>query len=259
MHTKQQLISDLRTLGICPGDTVLMHSSYRSLGGIEDGAAGFFDAFLSLLGAEGTLVLPALTYSHVNRENPYFDIRTTPTCVGYLTEYFRTQVQGVIRSLHPTHSCCAVGRHAVCLTAEHYRDRTPVGTNSPFALLPKLGGKLLFVGCSYDRNTSMHGVEEWVEPEYVMDRTLPVVYTITDENGNTFKRTHLKYHFHREEIDYEQKYSRMVDLLPPDKITHGRLLDAQCVLMDSAAVWEIGAETMRRDPYFFVDVHKLTE
>jgi aminoglycoside 3-N-acetyltransferase len=103
----------------------------------------------------------------------------------------------------------------------------------------------------------MHGVEEWVEPEYVMDRTLPVVYTITDENGSTFKRTHLKYHFHRETVDYEQKYSRMVDIIPRDKIVHGKLLDADCVLMDSAAVWETGVATMKRDPYFFVDVHNL--
>ncbi len=257
MHTKQQLISDLAAIGIKPGDTVLMHSSYKSLGGIEDGAKGFFEAFLSLLGEDGTLVLPALTYNNVNRDQPYFDVRTTPTCVGYLTEYFRTQVPGVIRSLHPTHSCCVWGHHAKFLTENHYRDRTPVGTNSPFALLPKVGGKLLFLGCSYDRNTSMHGVEEWVEPEYVMDRTLPVVYTITDENGNTFKRTHLKYHFHRTEVDYEQKYSRMVDIIPKDKITHGKILDAQCVLMDSAAVWETGIATMKRDPYFFVNVHKL--
>ena len=257
MHTKEQLISDLKALGIKPGDTILMHSSYKSLGGIEDGAKGFFDAFLSLLGEEGTLVLPALTYANVNREQTHFDVRTTPTCVGYLTEFFRTQVEGVIRSLHPTHSCCVWGRHAKFLTENHYRDRTPVGTNSPFALLPKVGGKLLFVGCSYDRNTTMHGVEEWVEPEYVMDRTLPVVYEITDENGNTFKRTHLKYHFHRDEVDYEQKYSRMVDIIPRDKIVHGKLLDADCVLMDSAAVWETGVETMKRDPYFFVNVHNL--
>jgi len=257
MHTKQQLSSDLRTLGIQPGDTVLMHSSYKSLGGIEGGAAGFFDAFLSLLGEDGTLVLPALTYANVNRDQPNFDVRTTPTCVGYLTEYFRTQVEGVIRSLHPTHSCCVWGRHAKYLTENHFRDRTPVGTNSPFALLPKVGGKILFLGCSYDRNTSMHGVEEWVEPEYVMDRLLPVVYHITDADGNTTKRTHLKYHFHRDDVDYEQKYSRMVDLLPPDKITHGRILDAQCVLMDAAAVWQTGVETMKRDPYYFVNVHKL--
>lgn len=257
MHTKQQLISDLKTLGICPGDTVLMHSSYKSLGGIEDGAKGFFEAFLSLLGEEGTLVLPALTYSNVNRDQPYYDARTTPTCVGYLTEYFRTEVPGVIRSLHPTHSCCVIGRHAKFLTEHHYRDRTPVGTNSPFALLPQVGGKILMLGCPRDRCTTMHGVEEMVEPEYVMDRTLPVVYHITDENGNTTKRTHLKYHFHREEVDYEQKYSRIVDILPPDKVSVGRVLDAESVLMDSAAVWAIGAETMRRDPYFFVNVHQL--
>ena len=58
MHTLQQLKQELAALGIQPGDTVLMDSSYKSLGGIEGGAKGFFEAFLELLGEKGSLVLP---------------------------------------------------------------------------------------------------------------------------------------------------------------------------------------------------------
>ena len=67
MHTTQQLKQDLAALGVCPGDAVLMHSSYKSLGGIEGGAAGFFAAFLELLGAQGTLALPALSYAYFKK------------------------------------------------------------------------------------------------------------------------------------------------------------------------------------------------
>ena len=254
MHTKQQLISDLAALGITPGDTVLMHASYKSLGGIEDGAAGFFDAFLSLLGEDGTLVLPALSYASVTRDNPHFDVHKTPSCIGYLPEYFRTEVPGVIRSLHPTHSCCAVGRRAAYLTEAHALDRTPVGPHSPFARLPMVGGKILILGSHPDHNTTLHGVEETVEPEYLFDRSSPIVYTVTDDNGKTVSTTHLRHGFHTPTRDYAQRYARILDLLPPDLVARGQVLDAACVLMDAAAVWEYGHAALCRDPLFFVDL-----
>lgn len=253
MHTKQQLISDLAALGIAPGDTVLMHSSYKSLGGMEDGAAGFFDAFLTHLGAEGTLVLPALSYASVTRDAPHFDVRTTPSCIGYLPEYFRTLVPGVIRSLHPTHSCCAIGRHAVYLTEAHFLDRTPVGVHSPFARLPKVDGKILILGSHPDHNTTLHGVEETAEPVYLFDHTSPIVYSVTDAAGRTRCVTHLRHGFHTPTVDYHQKYARILDLLPQDKVSFGRVLCADCVLMDAAAVWEYGRAALCDDPLYFVD------
>jgi aminoglycoside 3-N-acetyltransferase len=112
MHTCDTLRADLLALGIVPGISLLMHSSYKSLGGIEGGAAAFYKTLLDVIGPEGNLIVPSMSFSTVTRENPYFDIRTTPSCVGYLTEFFRTEVPGVKRSFHPTHSCCAIGRDA---------------------------------------------------------------------------------------------------------------------------------------------------
>ncbi|MBQ7983749.1 MAG: AAC(3) family N-acetyltransferase [Clostridia bacterium] len=254
MHTKTQLISDISALGIRAGDTVLMHSSYKSLGGIEDGAAGFFDAFLTLLGEAGTLVLPALSYASVTRDNPEFDLKTTPSCIGYLPEYFREQVPGVVRSQHPTHSCCAVGRNADFLTREHGKDRTPVGPHSPFARLPMIGGKILILGSHPDHNTTLHGVEETAEPEYLFDRTSPIVYTVTDADGNRQTVTHLRHGFHRPQVDYAQRYARILNLLDETEVSYGKVLDADCVLMDAAAVWERGHNALVSDPLYFVDI-----
>ena len=108
-HSKKQLRDDLRSLGVSPGDTLLMHSSYKSLGGTEEGAAGFYEVLLDLLGERGTLIIPTLSYRDVTREAPDFDVRATPSCVGYLTEFFRTGIPDARRSLHATHSCCVRG------------------------------------------------------------------------------------------------------------------------------------------------------
>ena len=254
MHTVQQLKHDLAALGIRPGDSILMHSSFKSLGGIEGGAKGFFGAFLELLGENGTLMLPALSYESVTREQPHFDVRNTPSCIGYLPEYFRTQVSGVVRSLHPTHSCCACGRHAEFLCHAHRLDRTPVGPHSPFARLPVVHGKILILGSHPDHNTTLHGVEETAEPEYLFDRETPIVYTLTDSEGRAFQATHLRHGFHFPERDYAQCYARIIDLLDETEVSSGKVLDADCVLMDARSVWKKGHEALVKDPLYFVDV-----
>ena len=254
MHTAEQLMHDLAALGVQAGDTVLMHSSYKSLGGIEGGAKGFFDAFLALLGKDGTLVLPALSYASVTREQPHFDVLSTPSCIGYLPEYFRTQVDGVQRSVHPTHSCCAVGKQANFLCGMHHLDRTPVGPHSPFARLTQVQGKILILGSHPAHNTSLHGVEETAEPEYLFDRSAPIVYTVTDAQGRTSQATHLRHAFHFPDRDYEQHYDRIIGLLDETEVSLGKVLDADCVLMDAAAVWRKGHEVLVKDPLYFTEI-----
>lgn len=255
MHTRIQLRRDLFDLGIRPGDAVLVHSSFRALGGVEGGAAGFFETFRDCLGPDGTLVLPALSYYYVSARQPVFDVRLTPVCpgVGYLPEFFRTQVPGVIRSLHPTHSCCMAGRDAAWLAEGHELDETPVGPHSPFSKLPALGGRILMLGCSADRNTSMHGVEETAEPPYLLDRSRHVIYHLRDQHGAEHICAHYAHSFHMDGWKYEQRYSRILPLLPAHALRRGKVLDADCLLMDASEVWRQGHAALLRDPCFFVD------
>lgn len=256
MHTCDTLRADLLALGIVPGISLLMHSSYKSLGGIEGGAAAFYKTLLDVIGPEGNLIVPSMSFSTVTRENPYFDIRTTPSCVGYLTEFFRTEVPGVKRSFHPTHSCCAIGRDADWIVEGHELDFTPVGEHSPFRKLPELNGWILFLGCPWDRNTSMHGVEEVAKPPFFLDYDHPVKYTMTNWDGSTYiQPAALRHYFHREDIEHVQCYRRIVDLLEgEDEVRFGKILDADCALLYAPAVWKKGTEKMIAEPYYFVDV-----
>ena len=98
----------------------------------EDQAAEA-EALLALLGPEGTLMFPTLSYLHSNRNNPVFDVRRPPSNVGAIPEYFRTEYPA-LRSLCPTHSCAAVGLRAEYLTgAHHLESGIPLGT--PGAIL----------------------------------------------------------------------------------------------------------------------------
>ena len=252
MHTKEQLKRDLYNLGIRAGDTVLMHSSFKSLGGIEGGAEAFFAAFTELLGEDGTLVLPTLSYSYVTAANPVFDRNETKSCVGYLSEYFRTCVKGVIRSMHATHSCAAFGRLAEELTRDHELDDTPVGPNSPFTKLPKVGGKILMLGCNFASNTSMHGVEELTCPFYLFSDDNKLTYTLRD-GERTVEIFSKRHNFVVDGVHVQQRYARVLPLLSDKELSLGKVLDADCALMDAAAVWRVGHEKLLENPEYFID------
>ncbi len=250
VHTLKQFENDLYRLGIVPGDTVMMHSSYRSLGGIEQGAKGLFDAFFDMLGENGTLILPAFSYDTVGYDSPAFDRQNTPSCVGFLPEFFRTSVPDVVRSMHATHSCSAKGRRADELTKDHIFDLTPVGKNSPIAKLPHVDGKILFLGCSPNHNTAMHGVEELVRPMYLFDDQ-PIRYVLKDGDF-TVEQTAIRHSFSKNGIFYDQQYVRIIDLLSPEDCRCGKVLDAECYLLSAKAVWEVGYQKLLENPFYFV-------
>lgn len=252
LHSADQFRSDLLAIGMRSGDTVMMHSSFKSLGGIEGGAESVFRVLLELLGEDGTLILPAFSYASVNYSNPIFDATATPACVGYLPEYFRTQVPGVIRSMHATHSCTAKGRLAEVLCAGHERDLTPVGKHSPLTKLPDYDGKIFIMGSHPGSNTIMHGVEEEANAPYLFDHEHPITYVL--KNGDyVIEQTALRHYFYREKFLYKQCYQRVIPLLFEDEYTRSKVLDADCYLLSARAVWDKGYKMLVKDPYYFVD------
>lgn len=246
-----RISDDAALLGIKKGDTVLVHSSLRSLGGAapDEVIAGL----LLALGEEGTLVFPALSYMHCNPSNPTFDYYKTPSNVGALPEFFRTSVEGVVRSLCPTHSCCAVGKNADYIVSGHILDNTPCGENSPFRRLMQLGGKILFIGCGMRPNTSMHAVEELSCPDYLFGDYDD--YSIIDSDGAEHK-TVCRAHGFKGVI---QRYDRLADLLSGDELRTGKIMSADCHLVSAPAMWCKADAKYREDPHYFIDWAELIE
>ena len=259
-NTRQQIFEkvaqDASILGIHSGDIVMIHSSAKALGLLEDGSDGGIETvilgLLEAVGTTGTLLFPGLSYVQVTLDKPFFDARKTPTCVGAIAEYVRTR-PGTTRSTHPTHSICAIGSRAQELTASHHHDTTPVGRNSPLSILPQIGGKILMMGCGTRPNTSMHGVEELTEPPYLYSG-IQTLYLCTDINGIQHRMKVLGHGFSTVSA---QRYDRIENLLAPGtEIWNGTILNAKCTLMDSAALWKAGERKLRQDPFYFVDLSK---
>ena len=249
---KEKIISDLRALGIEPSDTILVHSSLKSLGWVEGGAVTVIEA-LSESVSNGTLLMPSLSYQSVNKENPIFSVRNSPCCVGTIPETFRTYsgigkksgADGVFRSVHPTHSVCARGVNAEKLTNRHYLDRTPVGENSPFRLMLEYGAKILMLGCGLKPNTFMHGVEEAAGTPYVLKND-PEEISIEYENGSIEKNFYTGHNFD----GVSQRYDRVSRVLD---VTKSKILKADVYVIDAGKLWDAAAKKIKEEPWFFVD------
>ncbi|MEJ5310445.1 MAG: AAC(3) family N-acetyltransferase [Anaerolineae bacterium] len=241
------IAQDLRDLGVREGGVLLVHSSLRVLGYVEGGPETVIQALLAALGPEGTLLMPALSYEHVTRCSPIFDVRYTPSNVGAIPEYFRLR-PGTRRSVHPTHSVCAVGPRTGEMLDDHPLDDTPCGPHSPFHKLRDVGGQLLMLGCGLHPNTSFHAMEELIVPPYLFGD--PLTYTLIDADGRSQQKTYRTHAF----IGYEQRYDRLADVLDEPALHRGRVLAAEVYLIDVPAMWDAALAALRRDALYFVEV-----
>lgn len=154
----QDLMDTFRTLGLESGDSLIVHSSYRSLGEVEGGPATVIQALLNCIGPSGNLMLPTFNYA-VPLPEPYFDPAETPGATGIITETGR-KWPGAVRSVHPTHSVAVIGPKAKEWTKDHLTVRT-AGIGSPIDLLARHGGKVLLIGVEHTSNTTIHIAEEY--------------------------------------------------------------------------------------------------
>ncbi|WP_406509136.1 aminoglycoside N(3)-acetyltransferase [Streptomyces sp. NBC_00212] len=174
--TRGSLAEDLRELGVRPGETLLVHSSLKSLGWVCGGAVAVVQAFFDTLGETGTLVVPTHSgdnsdpahwgrppvpeewWEEIRATTPAYDPLTTPSRgIGVIPEAVRTW-PGALRSAHPQTSFAAVGPGAARITEGHALDCL-LGERSPLARLEDAGARVLLLGAGYDSCTSFHLAE----------------------------------------------------------------------------------------------------
>lgn len=170
-YTREKLIQDFTNLGIEKGDTLFIHSSFKSLGPVEAGAGTVIAALEGTVGQDGLILMPTFSLLPSREERvASWDLPTTPSTVGWLTEFFR-QMPGTYRSDHYSHAVAARGKNAEAFVADHRRregyqspwDLHPwgktYGTHSPMFRAYKSDAKLLMIGVDYNTSTYIHLVE----------------------------------------------------------------------------------------------------
>jgi aminoglycoside 3-N-acetyltransferase len=181
--SRDQLVDQLRALGVSAGDVVLVHTSFRALRPVEGGPAALIDALRAATGAAGTLVMPSWTG---DGDQP-FDPGSTPAAkdLGVVADTF-WRLAGVVRSTH-CFAFAALGPDAERITQDSL-PLPPHIAESPVGRVHQLDGQVLLLGVGHDANTTIHLAELLAGVPY---RT-PKYCTVRDEQGQAVR------------IDYEE-------------------------------------------------------
>ena len=173
-------------------EVLMVHSSFDTLLPMyKEGARELLAMLIKICGPERTLVMPAWVMGGRNfdtkayfSERP-FDVRRTPSELGMLAELFR-RTPGVLRSLHPTCSVCALGPLAQELTSGHHLTRTALGPGSPFGTMTRRRTAILGIGVEFFRClTHAHTArEELGEAFPVKFPSLSIAMTLVDYDGS---------------------------------------------------------------------------
>jgi aminoglycoside 3-N-acetyltransferase len=92
-YRREHLTQDFINLGIEKGDTLFIHSSFKSLGPIEGGAKAVISALEAVVGRDGLILMPSFSLLPSRAERiASWNIRMTPSTVGWLSEFFSANV-----------------------------------------------------------------------------------------------------------------------------------------------------------------------
>jgi len=155
--SREDLLGDLRALGVWPGDALEVHSALSALGWVDGGADTVVDALMEAVGPGGALVMSAFPLSKplplavqdrargvTGKVRRYAEDWRGPTGMGAIVDAFLRR-PGVV---------LGAGLHRVAawgLDAERHSDG--------YRHLLDTGGKALLLGVGIYRCTSMHYAE----------------------------------------------------------------------------------------------------
>jgi len=157
MYTYDDLLAGFQKIELTASKVIMVHSSYKSLGGVQGGAETVIDALLDFVGPQGTVLMPTFNFESWT-QNHYFDIQETPSRMGIITELARLRPDAR-RTPHPLYSFAALGQRkkefAACDDVEAY------GPDSVFALFHELNGTIVSIGLHWNSTFSMHHYVEY--------------------------------------------------------------------------------------------------
>lgn len=172
----EDLLRDLRTVGVTEGDSVIVHTSLKAFDWITGDSRAVITALCQAVGATGNIVMPSQTpelsdpslwtegpepaenWEPIRQKTLGYSPRLTPV-IGQsrVAELFRNY-PGVERSSHPLESFTAWGSRAKWLTTITSYD-FPFGDDGPLGKLYQLGAKIILIGTDFETNTSLHLAE----------------------------------------------------------------------------------------------------
>ena len=187
IFTRADILAQLSSLGVPKNKIVLMHSSLRLVGKLEEGAKTLLDALIEHVTEKGGLLcVAAHTWGNLRREIT-LDMSSPKTCLGAFSDFAASDPRG-IRSENPSHSVVVFGDRTKA-EALIENDKYVLSGTAPDSVYGKLfaeGGAVLLVGVAHNKNTYIHCIDEMLE---IPDRlSEPMRVAVKRRSGEVVER-----------------------------------------------------------------------
>ncbi len=243
MMTSDDLISKFKELGIKEGDVILVHSSFNSLGNISNDPDEVINALLTVLGKNGTLIVPTFNFDFCNGK--LFNVNETPSQMGIITEFVRKNPSS-IRTKDPVYSFAIMGKLKDELGKLVYD--SCYGKDSMFSQLRKYNGKILIIGLAYnDSMTFFHHIEEMEGCDYRYFKEFSG--NIIDFDGIN-KKTKIKIFVRNLEKKVETDVDKMGVILENDGLVNSiKIGTADVKFLDANQVYNRTVKELKTNPH----------
>ncbi|HQO13061.1 MAG TPA: AAC(3) family N-acetyltransferase [Petrotogaceae bacterium] len=242
----QKCLKDLKSLNIYNTPYLTVHTSMKSINEKALTPQILLECLRQSISPSSHLIVPTLSYISTENAGDVFNVRTTPSDVGLFPETVR-KLFPQNRSLHPTHSVCVFGDNSEKMCLDHFKDSTPAGKYSPLSINLHNDGLIMMIGCGPFPNTTMHAVEELVNPGYLFSDKKR--YSIIDINQNRSIKEYLPHGFKT----VMQRYDRLIELLSRNDYLQGELFSAGVLVIKCSAILKKAVPMLEKLPYYFVD------
>lgn len=171
--TLDALTQAVREHGVRLGDILIVHSSMQSLAPTGATPNEIIDLLLALVGADGTLVMPAIPkyreastgVERITKDLSQivwtYDVQRTPPWTGALPHRLMKR-PGAIRSRFPLNTVVALGKHASAMMCRELDKpgSAPCGPESAWAYCAQHNAKILMLGVDLAHSLTMIHVAE---------------------------------------------------------------------------------------------------
>lgn len=254
MYKYEDILNDIKHLGLNGSETIMIHSAFSSINNIDCKAEGVLKAFKEFF-KDGLVLLPSHTWASIKQDGDIFIKTDMNSCVGYLTNVAISDPD-FKRSNHPTHSVLAFGK----LAKEYIKDddyaKTPVPVNGSFGKL-KNNGYILFIGCPLSKNTFIHSIEEEFN---VKDRFTEHIYKFYTKDNDRLIEFNMPRHYSTLNPHISDNYEKLLPILLKKNIAKKvKILDSISYLVNAKELHLLVSNILKSDIHAFDDLRDLNK
>ena len=258
---REEIITALRRVGVCKGDTLLVHSSLSACGQIEGGARAIIESIIEVIGEEGNFFVPTFQRSecYLNGINKRWDHRPSDTrdrssesvrWVGTLPLEFMRLYPEAPRGIHISHSWAGWGKRAAEVLSRQAEDEPPFSDNSCPMIVKDMGGKILLFGSPIGHMSFVH----CFETHYNLPGLGPSYYDVRLPDGTiTWKYVPKGLPGPREFYSKDENARFFREAVSRGlRIRRESLGIGELKLLDCQELWTVGSEIVAESPSIII-------